>query len=488
MQVFPYPSSSFPTTEEKYDALRIGMAALSNRLHVAEKALAEISMGVAGIRQEVRALTARQAVVQEAIAAAQVSENARINRLEGRIAALGDRLSWTLGELQTTRDAISDLSSLSGMSERNMAKTMWMLAVGLILCILAAVSLYHLWFHTRTQKVPQQLVHASRLSPPTAGAPSVNPSACVSDPGTTSPSTHQGVATFSESLDSLSAWTLGCTSLRAHPERPKPRWDTVVATHSSNVRPENQDSGIAFVLGKHQVVILADGVGGLKHGALAARTAVDAAARSVVDSLGARRFWEALHLKDVALAAVHAASDAVTEIASELVVSDSDGLRTTLIVVIGGRSMFGWAHIGDGGGVVVHQDGSVERFLIPQKADLAVQNVLSGSLGPAMQGAPLAGESGRRPGDILLTGTDGVFDYVPETFPSDLRKAIIRYQGDLAAVAARVLTELADASDACGYLCSDNMTLAVMCSDPVPPTEKTGIATLTQPAAATVTI
>ena len=59
-----------------------------------------------------------------------------------------------------------------------------------------------------------------------------------------------------------------------------------------------------------------------------------------------------------------------------------DGLRTTLIVIVGLKDVFVWGYIGDGGALVVRRSGAIEHLLVPQKADPAIANVLAASLGP----------------------------------------------------------------------------------------------------------
>jgi hypothetical protein len=71
-----------------------------------------------------------------------------------------------------------------------------------------------------------------------------------------------------------------------------------------------------------------------------------------------------------------------------------------------------------------------------------------------------------------VIGTDGVFDRLEEridSFPEGtnrflaaLRQATIDYRGDLQAVVNRVLGEVAAFRDASGYVCDDNLTLAML--------------------------
>ncbi|MBI4641459.1 MAG: hypothetical protein HY731_12240 [Candidatus Tectomicrobia bacterium] len=144
-----------------------------------------------------------------------------------------------------------------------------------------------------------------------------------------------------------------------------------------------------------------------------------------------------------------------------------------MIIVIGSQRAYGYAYIGDGGGCVIRASGIIEPFLVPQKADKEMMNVLSASLGPLMQGEPVFGTLLRVPGDLLLVGTDGIFDRIEESFPKDVLKGVIHLKGDLQKVADQVLNELAEARDASGYICDDNMTLGLM-GDRAQPTLSSG--------------
>jgi serine/threonine protein phosphatase PrpC len=130
-----------------------------------------------------------------------------------------------------------------------------------------------------------------------------------------------------------------------------------------------------------------------------------------------------------------------------------------LIVVIADGEGVGYAYCGDGGACLVRTSGAVEHFLKPQKADQL--NVLAASLGPQMQGEPILGILRRGPGDLLLVGTDGVFDRVEESFPKDVLRAAIHFNGELETTARLILEELAAKQDEFGFICDDNLTLAL---------------------------
>ena len=106
--------------------------------------------------------------------------------------------------------------------------------------------------------------------------------------------------------------------------------------------------------------------------------------------------------------------------------------------------------------------GAIERFLVPQRADEHVMNVLAASLGPVMEGDPVTGSIKRMPGDLVVLGTDGVFDRIETDFPRDVLRGCVQYSGDLQRTADQVIEELASFQDSLGYVCDDNLTLGLM--------------------------
>jgi serine/threonine protein phosphatase PrpC len=195
----------------------------------------------------------------------------------------------------------------------------------------------------------------------------------------------------------------------------------------------------------------------------ASRLAVTAAAVSIVRSAnirpGAMPHWE----QATATRALFEASRALEEAGRALGLGgrDKPGLRTTLIALLATPAAVGYAYIGDGGGMLLRSSGEVERFLKPQKGESI--NVLTASLGPEMDGGPVSGTLTRQDGDLLIVGTDGVFDRTPDSFPKDLmRGALDGFDGDLQALCDCVLDQLAQEADKEGPIFDDNMTLGIV--------------------------
>ena len=247
------------------------------------------------------------------------------------------------------------------------------------------------------------------------------------------------------------------------PEPPEGTWTLGLATVKGNVRTENQDYGLCFRVADHDVLIVADGCGGIKHGKLAAYLAATSAAASVAFAYGVRRRWHVPRVEDVAIKAINEAAHTLAFEGDKLNITDvNGGLRTTLIVVIGNKRDIGFAYIGDGGGCAIKTSAEPRHFLDPQKANDFAMNVLAASLGPQMEGEPVSGVMTRDPGDLVMVGSDGVFDRVGPDFPRDVLRGCIQHQGKLQDVADRVVAELATMRDDAGYICDDNLSLGLM--------------------------
>ena len=252
-------------------------------------------------------------------------------------------------------------------------------------------------------------------------------------------------------------------NIRVKPTSPAGVWALGLATIKGNVRSENQDYGLCFQIAGHDILVVADGCGGIPHGQRASYLATVSAAKSVIHSYGTAPRWQSPKVKDVAVKAIMSAAHSLAIEGDKLNITDvRGGLRTTLIVVVGNKREVGYAYIGDGGGCVVQSNGEVKHFLEPQKANGHAMNVLAASLGPSMEGEPVSGVLKREAGDILLVGTDGIFDRVEAMFPKDVLRGCIQYQGDLQKTAEHIVMELASFKDAAGYICDDNLTLGIM--------------------------
>ena len=256
----------------------------------------------------------------------------------------------------------------------------------------------------------------------------------------------------------------GFNCFRYQPVLPREEWDLGLATETGNVRTENQDYGLGFHIAEHDILIIADGCGGVAQGQRAAYLAALYAALSIIRIYGTAPPWQGPNACYAAAKAVQAAEARLAKEANKFNISleDRAHLRTTLIIIIGGNNEFGYAYIGDGGACVIRSTGQIEPFLHPQKADEYKQNILAASLGPRMDGEPVVGKIYRSPGDLIIAGTDGVFDRVSESFPKDVLRVAIQQQGDLQQVTEQLIQELAEYKDANGYVCDDNLTLGLM--------------------------
>lgn len=273
----------------------------------------------------------------------------------------------------------------------------------------------------------------------------------------------QSIPTPVEEVRRMIALIRKSPTIRVKPELSSGPWKLALATDKGNVRQENQDFGLCFETGGHDVLIVADGCGGLPHGRIASYLAAVSAALSVMRTYGTAPRWRGPHVTDAAAKAIADAAHRLAIEGDKLNVTDvRGGLRTTLIVVVGNRREVGYAYIGDGGGCVVRASGEVRTFLEPQKASDLGMNVLAASLGPRIEGEPVTGTLTREPGDLLIVGTDGIFDRVDNGFPKDVLRGCIQYKGDLQKAAEQIVQELAACQDSGGYICDDNLTLGMM--------------------------
>jgi serine/threonine protein phosphatase PrpC len=243
----------------------------------------------------------------------------------------------------------------------------------------------------------------------------------------------------------------------AVPRLPASTWSLGLETASGRVRPRNEDACLGFEIEGDRVLILADGCGGEPDGERAARIATLSSAMSILrDYSGGTTLRPSR--EEFALRALVAASVRLEESARAR--NTRSGLRTTLIVAVAGNGELGWAHIGDGGGVVV-RESEITPFVEPQKG--LAPNEISASLGPTLIGSPRHGRLPLEPGDIVIAGTDGIFDRVEDLFFDQIVGALHRMGGDLQSGVARVLAELVAMEDESGIVSfDDNVTLGII--------------------------
>jgi serine/threonine protein phosphatase PrpC len=272
------------------------------------------------------------------------------------------------------------------------------------------------------------------------------------------------IPSMREQLDMMIEAAAKLKRFRVKLRHPEGAWTMGLATAKGNVRTENQDYGLCFQLDDdHDVLIVADGCGGVPYGQRAAYVATVTAAASVVQTYRKAPLLFTPHAQDAAAQAIKDAAHRLAVEGDKLNVTElRDGLRTTLIVLVGNKREVAYAYIGDGGGYVVRASGAIESFLLPQKASALAMNVLAASLGPTIEGEFVVGTIKRKPGDLVLVGTDGVFDRVGPEFPKDVLRGCIQFEGDLQATADHVIEELVTFKDGAGYVCDDNSTLGLL--------------------------
>jgi len=262
--------------------------------------------------------------------------------------------------------------------------------------------------------------------------------------------------------------TLTLKSLRVFPVAPVLPWQIGVTSMKGNVRPQNQDVGVGLAIGEYDILIVADGCGGIPHGREAAYLVVASAGMRLIQILGTPPRWRTPDVEEAIRSAIWAAHHQLALQADDFNIACGDingGLRSTLICVVGFKNKLHYGYVGDGGGWIVRATGAVERFLEPQKS-ATVLNILDASMGPLMAGSPVVGTLDRDPGDLAMIGSDGVFDRIPASeihvFGRDILRACIRAEGDLQSVTHQVCREYAELQDAAGFICDDNLTIGLL--------------------------
>lgn len=251
---------------------------------------------------------------------------------------------------------------------------------------------------------------------------------------------------------------------------PGPVWDVACATHKGNVRVRNEDAAIACRTRGVQLLALSDGCGGVPHGDVASHVAVIEAINSIASDLAMVVPWYKTVLRAAIERAMYRAAIRLAEEARAMGLPATEhALRATLILVAGGIDAYVFGYIGDGSGMILRADGTPEQFLVPQRADSQVSNVLAASLGPWLEGRPVFGVVDRHVGDLLIVTTDGVSDFVGPDFPYGVARAAIESRGDIKQVAQRIVTHLGHAKDDLGWICSDNLTIGLMTATPLSP-------------------
>ncbi len=242
---------------------------------------------------------------------------------------------------------------------------------------------------------------------------------------------------------------------------PEGDWNIGIDCICGNVRDKNDDYAVAFEIQEYQVVCIADGCGGMPHGDLAAYLAVRGASESIVRSFTTGMCYLKENLDCIVATAMRDAYDVMGKAAYKHDIQN-DSMHTTLIIVVASPEQFAYGYIGDGGGYILNPAlNKTTKFLEPQK-DIKVQNELHASLGPIMAGNPVIGVLGRKKGDILLVGTDGVFDFSEDSFPRDIVDIAMKYKGNLQQAVEKLLEGLANNRTGDDYTLGDNLTLAII--------------------------
>lgn len=228
------------------------------------------------------------------------------------------------------------------------------------------------------------------------------------------------------------------------------------------VRETNQDRVLVEHLDGVDVLVVADGLGGLPRGGEAAheasRFALERLRSELPKSATCPEGIRTLLLGVLWESASHLARHAHAQGWGD----PSDGFRTTLILVAATPTLYVTAWVGDGG-VFVCRDDALLALLEPHKSPES-PDVLDASLGPRSDGRPSWAMTRRLPGDLLVAATDGVADLFDAELLTSVRGCLTACDGDAARAAEVLVENLANARDTLGPRFTDNLTVALLTS------------------------
>ena len=190
-------------------------------------------------------------------------------------------------------------------------------------------------------------------------------------------------------------------------------------SHGGRVRAHNEDS--FEIDSSHQIFVVADGMGGHRHGEIASRVAVDAVTTWMKDGKSsAAPAGEASHVASLK-AAIEAAQEAVQRAVDEDVALV--GMGTTVVAMIISGASAGVAHVGDSR-AYRYRDARLERLtkdhtwvgeqvgaglLSEEQAKVhPLRNVVTRALGGRGGVAVEARETSLMEGDVYLLCSDGL--------------------------------------------------------------------------------
>ncbi|MBL8820130.1 MAG: protein phosphatase 2C domain-containing protein [Planctomyces sp.] len=254
-----------------------------------------------------------------------------------------------------------------------------------------------------------------------------------------------------------------------HIEQSARPWTSCVRSVQGNVRKENQDAASQFVLDvagrRFDIAIVADGCGGVPRGAQASSLAVRVAQQTLRDQLQSGIPTRQAVEQTFRSVSDHLADEARRAGYSELTTRRERrdfGFRTTLIIVVNHGDTTTCGYIGDGAVIVSDADGAVHSLLSPHRED-GRSNVLTASLGPVTVGQHELLEHIRQPGALTIACTDGVADlFTPEALAEHVRVKLCDHGGNAQEAIDDTLQRWSDTRDSAGYVCDDNMTLALL--------------------------
>lgn len=196
---------------------------------------------------------------------------------------------------------------------------------------------------------------------------------------------------------------------------------TAVSSHRGPKRI-NEDricSGSSWGL---RYMAIADGLGGYPHAGDAAQIAVNTLQSHMQDMIQKNKLAQLSQLRQV-----------YTRAASEIkkAASDAKGWKTTMLCVIERPEDFLISYLGDGQIYLIRGDAEIA---VPLMVGHRVGGLLAGVLGPELTAEPVIMQISKsfRSGEIIVAGSDGIFDSEIQQVKPDLLMDLIKcFKGQL---------------------------------------------------------
>lgn len=224
---------------------------------------------------------------------------------------------------------------------------------------------------------------------------------------------------------------------------------SIILSGSSQLIGRREKQEDYFSSYSDECFVLADGVGGMSHGGVAAKHAVESAIWGYKLIRQRQSYWQ--NKKEFIARIFRAVNISVFQKRKER--EFADGLATTLVVLIMGDRIFWLGSVGDSS-AFLYRDGSLTKLTID---DVDGQGYLTKTIGTSRYGLRPQYISDRSlPDDVMLLATDGITNFVPV---EDLEE-ILHQSGSTKTSIEESAQNICTTAQKNG--CTDNMTTTII--------------------------